>query len=51
MKFYLFLAVHESLWVAPLAGAWIEIVIDADYIEVQELSLPSRGRGLKFLKP
>ena len=33
--------------VAPLAGAWIEIVNTVKKI-VNEKSLPSRGRGLKY---
>ena len=34
--------------VAPLAGAWIEIekIIASDE---KKMSLPSRGRGLKFI--
>ena len=35
-------------WVAPLAGAWIEITKIA-YLYLCIWSLPSRGRGLKYL--
>ena len=35
--------------VAPLAGAWIEIQIEAFQNYQQNLSLPSRERGLKYL--
>ena len=35
--------------VAPLAGAWIEIIYDAEGYPPLETSLPSRERGLKSL--
>ena len=34
--------------VAPLAGAWIEIVPDDGRMEPRRRSLPSRERGLKL---
>ena len=37
---------EEKVNVAPFAGAWIEIMINAPDINV-EASLPSRERGLK----
>ena len=36
------------VFVAPLAGAWIEIHFSCLQIVVQRLSLPSRERGLKY---
>ena len=36
--------------VAPLAGAWIEILPDTDMEMIRPESLPSRERGLKFLR-
>ena len=36
--------------VAPLAGAWIEIVPDDGRMEPRRRSLPSRERGLKSLE-
>ncbi len=35
--------------VAPHAGAWIEIPLGTNPIIPASLSLPTRGRGLKFL--
>ena len=36
--------------VAPLAGAWIEIALVHLYSENVKMSLPSRERGLKYLR-
>ena len=36
-----------SQYVAPLAGAWIEICTDCGYVGQPVQSLPSRERGLK----
>ena len=38
-------------WVAPLAGAWIEINVVRGYARRCRMSLPSRERGLKFHRP
>ncbi len=37
--------------VAPLAGAWVEIAWKELTEKAEQLSLPSRERGLKFLLP
>ncbi len=36
--------------VAPLAGAWIEILHRLEMSHIADLSLPSRERGLKFVE-
>ena len=38
------------VWVAPLAGAWIEIALDG-VNQLPVMSLPLRERGLKYLEP
>ena len=38
----------ESELVAPFTGAWIEITRDFIPEKEQGMSLPSRGRGLKY---
>ena len=35
-------------YVAPFAGAWIEMHTDSPYLERGAWSLPSRERGLKY---
>ena len=47
LKLLLFTFILSNLYVAPLAGARIEIG-DPEYIKIMRLSLPSRERGLKF---
>ena len=43
---------HGLVYVAPLAGAWIEIVFIKPYRYWMTVSLPSRERGLKYaVKP
>ena len=44
----------SDLWgagetVAPYTGAWIETMMDQDYIKAKSESLPIRERGLKHL--
>ena len=39
-----------GLYVAPLAGAWIEIMDAIDQIHQLGKSLPSRERGLKLME-
>ena len=38
-----------SIYVAPLAGAWIEMFLRS-FVRSFKASLPSRERGLKFLR-
>ena len=39
-----------NVYVAPFAGAWIEI-LETDFAKpLQQMSLPSRERGLKFCR-
>ena len=42
------LALEIPSHVAPFTGAWIEINLSTSS-EITTLSLPSRGRGLKFI--
>ena len=39
-----------AIFVAPLAGAWIEIVYTPEIAQLQAQSLPSRERGLKLFQ-
>ena len=39
----------KNVFVAPLAGAWIEILSDALFCQIQQTSLLSRERGLKYI--
>ena len=47
LKLYSSYGIHRSFFVAPFAGAWIEIQIRKYQIFLVE-SLPSRERGLKY---
>ena len=49
LKYLASYSLFPSLTVAPLAGAWIEIMHQY-LISCNLLSLPSRERGLKFKK-
>ena len=40
----------RTFLVAPLAGAWIEIIVSAAPEDFDKLSLPSRERGLKSIQ-
>ena len=47
MKLIAFSPVTSLIWVAPFAGAWIEIAKGGKLLKVNK-SLPSRERGLKL---
>ena len=47
LKFFLIIQARKKYYVAPRAGAWIEIEA-ADYLIRTEGSLPVRERGLKL---